>query len=64
MPLVQILLTLVFYVWLFLVLWLLWIINQRMMKLLQTLVETALRTAEAAHRTAETVYHTQEEPKK
>src|SRR6266571_8530727 len=65
MPLVQILLTLVFYIWLFLVLWLLWISSQRLLKLLQTLTDIALKTAEAAHKTAETVYHVHEEdPKK
>ncbi len=61
----QIILTLVFYVWLFLVLWLLWIISRRVLQLLQTLIDTALKTAEAAHKTAETVYHARsEEPKK
>ncbi len=60
----QIILTLVFYVWLFLVLRFLWIIAERLLKLLQTLIDTALKTAEAAHKTAETVYHTQEGPKK
>jgi hypothetical protein len=64
MPLVQILLTLVFYVWLFLVLWLFWVISRRVLRLLQLLIDTALKTAEAAHKTAETVYHTRsEEPK-
>ena len=61
----QIILTLVFYIWLFLVLRFLWIIAERLLKLLQTLIDTTLKTAEAAHRTAETVYHTHsEEPKK
>jgi hypothetical protein len=61
----QIILTLVFYIWLFLVLWLLWFISRRVLQLLQTLIDTALKTAEAAQRTAETVYHVHgEEPKK
>lgn len=53
MPLIQILLTLVFYIWLFLVLWLLWFISQRVLKLLQMLIDTAQKTAEAALKMAE-----------
>ncbi len=60
----QIILTLVFYVWLFLVLWLLWFISQHVLQLLQTLSETTLKTAETAQKTAEALRYMQEEPKK
>ena len=56
MPLVQILLTLVFYIWLFLFLWLVWVISQRVLKLLQLLTDTAKVTAEAALKTAEAAW--------
>src|SRR6266571_5948931 len=61
MPLVQILLTSVFYIWLFLMLWLLWVISQRVLRLLQLLIETAQETAETALKTAKAL---SEEPKK
>jgi hypothetical protein len=56
----QIILTLLFYVMMALVLWLLWAIwrdsTKRMQRLEQALADAALRTAAAAERAAEAAY--------